>query len=277
MAVLSSIKECEIATAAGRISYLEAGEGPVLLLLHGIGSGARSWRAQLMALSDKCRVIAWNAPGYDASTAFVTDAPGVQDYAEAIRDFLDTLGISRCDIVGHSLGALIAARFACAFPDYVRSLTLAGCAIGHARLEAAERERLLKSRIGDVEELGPHGMAEKRGPRLVTAAATDEIRRQVIDTMAAVDPRGYAQASRMLSGGDMLGDLATLSSALPLQFIYGSADVITPPEVNLRAAAICSHAPVHVIEAAGHALYVEKAGEFNLLMRSFIGGIDGPR
>lgn len=270
MAALSSIRERTVATANGRISYLEAGDGPVLLLLHGIGSGARSWSAQLEGLSGIRRVIAWDAPGYGPSAHLPADAPDVQDYALAIRDFLTALSIAKCDIAGHSLGALMAARFVCAFPNAVRSLTLAGCAIGHARLQGSERERLLKSRIEDVDVLGPRGMAEKRGPRLLTANASEEMRRQVIDTMAAVDPRGYAQAARMLSRGDMLTDLAQLPADMHVQFIYGADDVITPPEVNLQAAAMRPTAPVHVIEGAGHALYVEQAETFNAMLRSFL-------
>ncbi len=270
MAASSLIRECVAETKGGRISYREAGGGPVLLLLHGIGSGARSWTAQLQGLSDARRVIAWNAPGYDSSTPLVPDAPDVQSYAEAIQSLLDALSVARCDIVGHSLGALMAARFVCAFPKYIRTLTLAGCAIGHARYDASERARLLQSRIGDVEDLGVRGMAEKRGPRLVSGTASEEMRRQVVETMASVHPHGYAQASRMLSQGDMLGDLEAMSADIPVQFIYGSADVITPPDVNLKAAVMRPRAPVHVIEGAGHALYVERAEEFNALVRAFL-------
>ena len=113
-------------------------------------------------------------------------------------------------------------------------------------------------------------MAEKRGPRLLSARASQDMRRQVVETMASVDAHGYAQASRMLSQGDMLADLAVLPQSMPVQFIYGSEDVITPPAVNLRAAAQCPHAPVHVIEGAGHALYLERAEEFNALLRKFL-------
>lgn len=271
MAALSSIKTRVVATAGGRISLLEAGAGSPLLLLHGIGSGAASWGAQLEGLSGAAHVIAWNAPGYGESQPFAPQAPRVGDYAKSIADLLDALGVECCDIVGHSLGALMAGRFARDYSSRVRSLTLAGCAIGHARLDAGERQRLLDSRIGDVEQLGARGMAEKRGPRLLSSQASEAMRRQVIDTMASVDSQGYAQAARMLSQGDMLDDLAHLRDDLPVQFIYGSADVITPPAANLRAAAALPRAPVHVLEGAGHALYLEQADAFNALIAAFLG------
>lgn len=271
MAVSYSIEEGVVATRLGRIAYLEAGQGPVLLLLHGIGSNATSWRAQLLGLSHMRRVIAWNAPGYGASAPLPANAPTAMDYAEAIACFLEARDVSCCDMVGHSLGALMAARFARSFPGALSSLTLASCAIGHARYEASERERLLAARLGDVDELGMRAMAHKRGPRLLSAGASEEARRQVVETMASLNAQGYAQAARMLSQGDMIEDLKHLPRNLPVQFIYGDEDIITPPAVNLQAAAAIPRAPVHVIEGAGHALYIERAADFNALLLLFMG------
>ncbi len=88
--------------------------------------------------------------------------------------------------------------------------------------------------------------------------------------MAAVDPHGYAQAARMLSRGDLIADIEAISAAIPLQFIYGGADVITPPAVNQRAAAARPGAPVTVLDNAGHACYVERPGEFSGAIEDFV-------
>ena len=87
--------------------------------------------------------------------------------------------------------------------------------------------------------------------------------------MASVDPRGYAQAARMLSGGDMFADLARTPPSIPVQVVYGSADAITPPDVNLRVARARAGAGVATIERAGHALYVEAPGRFNAIVERF--------
>src|SRR6476620_685716 len=111
----------------GRISYLEAGKGPALVFLHGIGSAARSWRHQIVTFSEGFRVVAWNAPGYAGSTPPKPAIPTAGDYADALQALLNAIGIDRCHLVGHSLGTLIAARFAA---DHGRnrllSLTLCG-------------------------------------------------------------------------------------------------------------------------------------------------------
>ena len=251
-----------VETSQGVVTFLEGGEGAPLVLLHGIGSSARSFSAQLGAFPGH-RVIAWNAPGYAGSAPLAKDAPDAGDYTDVLSAFLDAMGVSSCDLFGHSLGCLMAARFAADHPARVRSLTLASIAAGHARLAPAERARLLEGRLGDVATLGPRGMAEKRGPRLLGPEASPAQIRAVVDNMAGVDPRGYGQAARMLSGGDILADLARLPLTLPVRIIFGLADVITPPEANQRVAAAFGRAQVVEIPRAGHALYVDQAAAFN--------------
>lgn len=250
-------------------SYLEAGSGPPLVLLHGIGSAAASFRHQLETLSSRFRVLAWDAPGYAASTPLAIERPDTTLYAAALDAWLGALGIDRCHLVGQSLGTLIAARFAAEQAKRVLSLTLVGIARGHGRLPPSERQRLLAQRLDDLNDLGAHAVAAKRSPRLLGPEATDTMRRMVIDIMARIRPEGYAQAAHMLSTGDIMADLARLPAELPIQIIVGEADVITPPAVNLEIAAAFPAASVHVIPGAGHAIYLEKPEQFNQLLTGF--------
>lgn len=269
MAALSLTEPRLVALDSSRISYLEAGRGTPVVLLHGIGSAATSWRNQLSGLSDRYRVIAWDAPGYAQSTPLQPETPVAADYADAVLGFLDALNIERCHLVGHSLGTLMASSFAADHTDRLLSLTLSSVAIGHRNYPAEERTRLLQSRLDDIASIGARAMAEKRGPRLLGPDATPEMRQMVIDAMAQVQMPGYGQASRMLSNGDALADIARIPASLPMQFIYGDADVITPPEANLKAAAVRPQAPVHVINGAGHALYLEKPQRFTAVLADF--------
>jgi pimeloyl-ACP methyl ester carboxylesterase len=156
------------------------------------------------------------------------------------------------------------------------SLTLASIAGGHAMLPAEERARLREGRLGILRELGPRGMAEKRGALLLSPAATDLMRQSVIQTMAAIRPDGYRQAVFLLSGGDTRADMLRLPPDLPVQIIFGGADTITTPEQNRHVASACARAPVHVIAGAGHAVYIEKATEFNQLLQTFLAHTDAP-
>lgn len=262
--------ERQIRVGASTITYLEAGQGVPLVLLHGIGSAAWSFQDQLAALSAQYRVIAWNAPGYGGSDCLADPSPKAVDYAQSLSGFLDALQIERCHLLGHSLGCLMAASFARLYPERLLSLTLSSIAVGQANMPAEERQKLLDQRLHDVTVLGPREMAEKRGPRLLAPAATPTMVRRVIDAMAAVRPDGYSQAARMLAAGDVKADIAAIPANLPLQIIYGDADVITPPARNLEVAALRPQAPVRVIAQAGHALYLEQSEAFNSALRDFI-------
>jgi len=259
----------EVATGAGRFSLLERGQGPALVLLHGIGSGAPSWRDPIEWLGDTFRVIAWDAPGYGRSSPLVPEAPDPSDYARALADLLDALQVARAHLIGHSLGAVIAARFARLSPGRAASLTLASPAGGHARLPEAERARLRERRLQAMSRLGPAGMARDRGPHLLGPSATDEQRAAVIDTMSRLVPEGFAQAVRMLSIADTRGDVAALPEGLPLQFIHGDQDTVTPPEGVRAIAAERAQAPVHLLQGAGHACYIEQPELFSRRIREF--------
>jgi pimeloyl-ACP methyl ester carboxylesterase len=76
---------------------MEAGrpELPPIMLLHGIGANSMHWRYQLVGLSARFRVVAWNAPGYMLSDNLRAETPSSRDYADALDDFLAALGIAR--------------------------------------------------------------------------------------------------------------------------------------------------------------------------------------
>jgi pimeloyl-ACP methyl ester carboxylesterase len=259
-----------VTTRNASFSYLEQGTGTPVVLLHGVGSAARSWKHQLTGLSGRFRVLAWDAPGYGDSTALAPSAPSAEDYAGALDDFLAAVGVDRLHLVGHSLGCVMAARYATTHPGRLLSLTLASIATGHAQLPEREREKLRAARLDDLAALGPRGMAEKRGPRLVGPEAAPESVRAVVETMSMIRPDGYTQAVRMLSNADTRADVRALAPEVRVQFVYGDADVITTPEQNQSVHRERPGAPVHVLAGAGHALYLEQPEAFNNVVARWI-------
>ena len=105
--------------------YLEAGAGPVLLLLHGHEQSATSWRWVVPALARTRRVLALSLPGYGESGPAVGGcAPGA-DLAPFVAAFCSAIGAQApLDLVGHSAGGAIALRLALADPARIRTLTL---------------------------------------------------------------------------------------------------------------------------------------------------------
>ena len=108
--------------------YLEAGAGPVLLMLHGHEQNAASWRRVMPALARDRRVIAVSLPGHGGTAPPVDGYAPSRHLAPLIADFLDALGIGPVDVVGHSVGGAVALHLALADPTRLRTLTLVASA-----------------------------------------------------------------------------------------------------------------------------------------------------
>jgi pimeloyl-ACP methyl ester carboxylesterase len=272
MTVHADIAQLTRGEAAG-IGYLRRGGrtgGQPLVLLHGIGSNSGSLAAMMAALPPEIDAMAWDAPGYLQSRALSQPSPTPRDYAAAAAEWMTALGISRCIMLGHSLGALFAASFAAHFPKQVAAIALLSPALGYRVAPGAALPPAVQSRIDEIETLGPKAFAAKRASRLVgnpeqnpqTVAAVEK-------AMSAVNPSGYAQAVRALGAGDLLADAENIKS--PALVAVGNRDLITPPD-NARAAhaALRGATEFHEIPDAGHALPQERPDVVARLIGRFV-------
>lgn len=243
-------------TAAG-IGFLRrqgSSQGLPMVLLHGIGSNARSFDPLIAALPPSLTIIAWNAPGYGTSTPLATATPAPRDYAAALADLLNAFDLMRVILVGHSLGALFAASLAAHEPARVAGLALISPALGYRVAASVALPPTLQARIEELDSLGPPAFAERRAARLVhDAGQKPQVLAAVREAMAAVNQAGYAQAVHALGAGDLIGDLGRVVS--PTLVAVGAEDVVTPP-ANARAAfsALTNPAGFVEIAKAGHAL-----------------------
>jgi len=247
-------------TAAGFSCLARAGEGTPIVLLHGIGSNARSFEPLIAALAPRHRVAAWDAPGYGESTPLAADWPDASDYAAAAKRWLVDLGISRCILLGHSLGTLIAARFAVTSPELVAALCLVSPSLGGGAQKGAPLPAAVARRVEDLDRLGPEKFAASRSPLLLAdPAGRPDVLQGVVRAMAAVRRPGYDQAARMLATARMLDDAAKIT--VPTVVMIGMQDRITPPENAHRVFdALAPAARLRLVEIpdAGHAVCQEQ-------------------
>src|SRR4051812_12346855 len=217
------------------LTYRDAGEGPVVMLVHGVGSTSASWRALHATLAARFRVIAWDAPGYGGSDKLPMEAPVAADYAAVLFEFCGALGVTRMHMVAHSLGALIAAAFCREHPELVASLVMANPAAGYGDATDDLRQTRIERRLIDMRELGPTGFAAKRAAALLSPLARPEDVEAVRAVMSTLRPDGYGQAVRMLGVANILDDAPEIS--VPTLVIGSTRDTVTPEEGCRRIAA----------------------------------------
>ncbi len=257
----------EVSAAGRRFSYRRAGNGPDLVLLHGIGSGSGSWVHQFVHFQDGHRVTAWDAPGYGSSDPLDRTEPAAADYAQALGAFLEALAIDRAVLVGHSLGTMMAAAFAAARADMVSGLVLAAPALGYAGAPAEVRDKELADRLSAMEHSGPEGLTKARSAAVLSADATPEALALVQWNMARLTVAGYAAAVHLLAHGDLARDAARVG--LPVLVVCGDADTVTPPDQSRSFAEALPDAEYREISGAGHACYIEQPAEFNRLLGAY--------
>lgn len=241
------------------ISYRECGHGPqTVLLLHGISSGAASWAQCAQILGEHARVIAWNAPGYGASTPLPMAAPSALDYARRLDALLAGLNIESCLLVGHSLGALMAAAYGSLPGQRAWHRVLISPALGYgsdAKKHLAAQIRA--KRLEALERDGIELIAQRLPDRLLTSAATPEQRSSVTQNALRLNAAGYRQAVEMLCAENIEQypfDAATCN------VLCGQDDVVTTAGQS-QAFAQRAGLPFGLIPDAGHACYIEQPAQ----------------
>ena len=230
-----------------------AGDAPLVVLLHGIGSRGASWQALIAALDPRFPVLAWDAPGYGAS-APLTVPPTPAAYAARLAAILDAVAPRPVLLAGHSLGALFAAAFAARWPARVLAVALISPAAGYRVPAGAALPPGVQARIDDLARLGPAAFAAARAPRLLHRPERHPaLLAQVRDTMASIAPAGYADAVHALGAGDLLADAPHI--AAPTLVAVGAEDAVTPP-AGARALFAALSRGLRLVELpdTGHAL-----------------------
>ena len=106
-----------------RRAFVKAGQGPVVLLLHGLGCDHTTWAPVIDSLAKRYTVIAPDLLGHGLSDKPRADY-SVGGYANGMRDLLTVLGIDKATVIGHSFGGGVAMQFAYQFPERTERLML---------------------------------------------------------------------------------------------------------------------------------------------------------
>ena len=249
-----------------RVAYRRAGQGPVVMLLHGILADGRAWIRQLRALSDRFTVIAWDAPGAGESSDPAEDF-GLDGYVGCLGSFMEGLEIERANLVGLSWGGVLAQEMYRRHPQRISSLVLADTYAGwRGSLPTAVCEERLAGCLRESEQ-PPESWVRSWLPGLLTDAATDELREEVVAIMSDMHPSGYRTMALALAATDTRDLLPRIEA--PTLLLWGEQDRRSPLEVAKRMQRLIPGAVLEVIPGAGHESNIEQPARFNAAVTGF--------
>jgi pimeloyl-ACP methyl ester carboxylesterase len=250
-----------------RIVFERAGDGPLVVLLHGGVSDGRERRRQIDDLYGDFTGVAWDAPGCGRSW----DPPEsfrMADYADCLASLIDSLELGMPHVVGLSFGGALALELYRRHPALPRMLVLASAYAGWAgslspdvvaeRLEGVLRESELPSEV----------IARRWIPGLLTDQAPAGMVDELVAIISDLHPAGFRTMARARAEADLRPVLSRID--VPTLLIYGDADSGSPLSVAEELHAQIPGSRLVVLPGAGHQNNIESAERFNAAVREFL-------
>jgi pimeloyl-ACP methyl ester carboxylesterase len=278
----------DVHVGRSRISTLTMGEGPDILLLHGLGATKASFFEVAAALSRSHRVHALDLPGFGSSSKPAFAAYDAGYFADAVLGVMDAMGIERAHIVGNSLGGRVAIEVGLRRPDRVGALGLLCPAVAFVRRGYHPIVRLLRPELGVLPHRFARGTVANQFWSLF--ADRDQVDPSVADVVVEEFQRIYGSAGARLAflsaarnvylerpfGRDgFYPRLAGLEP--PALFVWGSHDKLIPAAFARQVDDWLPGAEQIVLEDCGHVPQVERSAQTNGLLQRFFARADALR
>lgn len=246
------------------VHYFEAGQGPNVIFLHGLGGDATNWAANIPAVSEKYHVYALDQIGFGHSDKPLIEYK-IETFVEFLHAFMQALKIPKATLVGNSLGGWISLEFAARHAEMVEELVLVDAA------GLSPEGGVLRLPI----DLNPGSLEATRkilefivyDKQLVT----DEFVRLAFERrMKSGD--GYT-IQRVMAGifsGNQYEDQKVASIHAPTLIVWGRDDLLTPLSIGERLQKAIAGSRVVVFDQCGHIPQIEKPAEFNSALLRFL-------
>jgi pimeloyl-ACP methyl ester carboxylesterase len=260
-----------------RLAYREAGSGPPIVFLHGLGGNSGSWEPQFAAFSNSHRVVAWDMPGFGDSDLPAAPAAATRDFSALARRFMDALAIEHAVGIATSYGTVILADLAQSNPGLISAMVFSCGVTGMGHLAPQERARLRAVRRADIESVGQRKFAELRNSTYVAKGMSAALVARVIELAGSAQPEGYLQAYGALTESNIFNSLGRID--VPALVLAGADDPIAAARDCERVARALRQAEYRCIQNSGHYLNLEQPETFNRLVGTFLArdAQDAPR
>jgi pyruvate dehydrogenase E2 component (dihydrolipoamide acetyltransferase) len=254
-----SLSTVDAAGQSIRIGRAGPEAGVPVVLIHGYSGDLNNWLFNIEAIAAQSPVIALDLPGHGGSSKDVGDG-SLKALSAAVAAALATLDVSSAHLVGHSLGAAVAARLAIDHPGLARSLTLiAPAGLSSSGVSNEFLTGVIEAqRAKDLKPLMEMLLAD---PAMVTKDMIEDVLK--FKRLDGVEEALSAIRDHLVAGGDAAGLRADLASIPAALVIASKADrIVGAPD----ATSLPPGFKVVWIEGAGHMPHLEKAAEVNALL-----------
>ena len=255
----------EVLVFGQKINYIEAGSGPTVILLHGLGGSSQVWQFNIGPLAEKYHVVVPDQIGFGKSDKPLVNYR-IRTYVDFLDQFCKQLKIERATLVGNSMGGWIAAMFTAAFPDRVDKLVLVDAA-GYAPPKDLDTRVFFG--LNPTTREGMKVLVAKvfYNKAFLTDAAIDQA---IAARLAAGD--GYTINSiteSIIRGEDFLDDIVKTIKR-PTLIVWGRQDGLVSLADGERFNKDIAGSKLVVVDQCGHVPNVEKPGEFNAALLKFL-------
>ena len=251
-----------------KIHYVEAGSGPVVILLHGLGGNSTNWAFNIAPLSQNYRVIVPDQIGFGQS-----DKPLINyrigTYVDFLDRFLTELKIERASLVGNSMGGWIAASYALAYPNKVERIVLADAA-GFAPPKDLDIKTL--SALNPSTREGMKQLAKLVFYNQQLFAGDTAIDMMLAQRMGAGDGYTIQSLIESIARGEGMLDNRVSAIKQPTLIIWGREEGLVKLSDGERFNKEIPGSRLVVFDQCGHVPQAEKASEFNAAVLKFLSG-----
>ena len=260
------------------VNYVDLGEGPAILWIHGLGASWQSWLENLPEFARDHRVVAMDLPGFGYSEMPEQDI-SIEYFGAWTCRLLDALEIESAAVVGNSMGGFVGAELAVRAPERVQRLAVVSAAIfwqGHrraqpllrlARLTDAMAARALVRATDDIatrRRLRQWALASAgfRYPQLIS----DELAHEMVRSARRTD--GFLPALEALADYPLDEELPKIEC--PTLIVWGEHDTLVPAKDAVRLEELIPDARRELFERTGHVAMLERPERFNRVLREFL-------